>query len=244
MTYVQPVVPLLIVLLAVSSMRRFARYRHGLVLASAGVLFLWSWPPVVKLMSATLEWPYSASDIPTGSADVIVVLGGGIEDPFPSQPQARAEDSTYRRTLHAAWLHANWKALPVLVSGGPTGKKGIVAADVMKRLLVAHGVPEQMVWTERRSHSTAENAAYSAELLRSKGITRVALVTDGCHILRGERCFRKQGLTVVPAPCYMRSARPLSSWKDFIPKADAMLENEATLHEWFGLMWYRLRGEI
>jgi uncharacterized SAM-binding protein YcdF (DUF218 family) len=38
------------------------------------------------------------------------------------------------------------------------------------------GVPAGMIWTEDRSKSTYENALFSAEILRAKGITRIALV--------------------------------------------------------------------
>jgi uncharacterized SAM-binding protein YcdF (DUF218 family) len=244
MMHVQPVIPLVILVVTLALSRRLARYRRVLTAIALLVLFLWSWPPFVILTSATLEHWYPASDVPTGDAEVIVVLGGGIEDPFPSQPQALAHESTYRRVVHAAWLHQHWKPLPVLASGGPMGKARIVLADVMRRLLVAHGVPDAMVWTERRSRSTAENARLSAELLRSKGISKIALVTEGCHMLRAEKCFRKQGLTVVPAPCFLRSAQPISTWKNLLPQADAILGNEASLHEWVGLAWYWLRGEI
>ncbi|MCW5978909.1 MAG: YdcF family protein [Bryobacteraceae bacterium] len=247
MTYLQPVIPLLIVLLVLGLSRRSSRtrsQRNALIVFVASVLFLWSWPPVVRLTSATLEWPYPASDLPSGDAEAIVVLTGGIDEPFPTQPEVRAEESTYRRAIYAAWLYTHWKPLPVLASGGPMGRKGYLAAEVAGRLLAGHGVPESMIWTERRSRSTAENARFCAEALRARGVSRIVLVTDGFHMLRAERCFRKQGLAVTPAPCYMRRARPLSRWTDFVPKAEAILDNEAVLHEWLGLAWYWVRGEI
>ena len=58
-----------------------------------------------------------------------------------------------------------------------------------------------MIWTEERSRSTHENAVFGAEILRQHEIGRIALVIEARSMLRAESCFRKQGITVVAAPC-------------------------------------------
>ncbi len=57
-----------------------------------------------------------------------------------------------------------------------------------------------MIWIENGSRSTHENAMYGAEILRQHGISRIALVIDARSMARAEASFRKQGMTVVPAP--------------------------------------------
>ncbi len=69
----------------------------------------------------------------------------------------------------------------------------------MRELLRQEGVPDSQIWTEDHSHTTHENAVYSAELLRRNGITQIVLITDAQSMLRAELCFRKEHLTVIPA---------------------------------------------
>jgi len=110
----------------------------------------------------------------------------------------------------------------------------------MRCVLEKGGVPAERVWTEERSTSTHENAAFTAELLAKKGIRRIALVTEAYHMLRAERCFRQQGLDVVPAPCRFEGLEGTGG--AILPEADAIHWNNLVLHEWVGLLWYRLRG--
>lgn len=112
----------------------------------------------------------------------------------------------------------------------------------MRQLLQEAGVPEAMIWTEQHSHSTHENAVYGAEILRQHGIGKIALVTEARSMLRAESCFRKQAITVVPAPCEFREFE--SPLDEFIPSWKAISSNEETLHETAGLAWYWIRGWI
>jgi len=172
----------------------------------------------------------------------MVVLAGGLYVHDASQPEDLPNSETYLRCSYASWLYQHWRALPIVASGGPT--EGVVHADVMARVLAEQGVPADRIWLERRSRSTYENALYSAALLRAKGIRRIALVTEAQHMLRAELCFRRQGLTVVPAPCSYRYLKFKASLPQFFPSAKAIGYNEDNAHEWAGLIWYKLTGRI
>jgi hypothetical protein len=69
------------------------------------------------------------------------------------------------------------------------------------------------------------------------------LVTDAYHMLRSERCFRKEGIDVVPAACAYRSFSKLHGM-DLLPSWEAISWNEDILHESLGLLWYRIRSWI
>jgi len=53
---------------------------------------------------------------------------------------------------------------------------------------------------ENDSENTAENAFYSAEILREKNIKTIILVTSAMHMPRSVALFEAQGLNVIPAP--------------------------------------------
>ena len=82
---------------------------------------------------------------------------------------------------------------------GRNVRGGRPTSTAMREMLEREGIPETTIWTEERSRSTHENAAYGAEVLRSHGISTIALVVEAQSMLGAEACFRKQGITVVPA---------------------------------------------
>jgi uncharacterized SAM-binding protein YcdF (DUF218 family) len=104
-------------------------------------------------------------------------------------------------------------------------------------------VPASAIWTESQSRTTHENAVYAARVLRSKGVRTIVLVTDAYHMLRSEKCFRKEGLVVIPAACGYRTAGRFKP-EELMPGWEPISWNEDFLHEVLGLAWYRLHGWI
>ena len=249
MTHVQPGITVLLLLLAFGMIPGVARSRRGRsfpVLAALIGLFLWSFAPVAQSHAWLLERWYPAGELPSQDAEVIVVLAGGMRSPDASQREALVGRSTYLRTRHAAWLHRNWKAVPVVAAGGAVGRypSDPTVSALMAEILIARGVPEAMVRVESGSLSTHENAVNTVKMLREMGYSKALLVTGGVHMFRAELCFRKQGIEVVSAPCAYRSVGTLDRWQDFVPEAESIRTNEACLHEWIALAWYWWKGWI
>ena len=98
----------------------------------------------------------------------------------------------------------------VLASGGrawPSEKEEArtVEADALAQAMVELGVPDELVVRERCSHSTRENAQYSAKILARRGITQITLVTSDWHVPRARRHFENEGLDVEAAPVAIAS---------------------------------------
>lgn len=242
MTYITPVLPVVCVLLLIATFR-LQRSRLALLLrAAAVVLFLWSWPPVAWLLSASLEHSFRPAHFPDGDADAIVVLSAGIHPLDPTEAHPLPDSHTYLRCQRAIWLYKNWRPLPIVVSGGPSSS-GVIMADVMRSVLEAEGIPAGTIWTERTSTSTYENARNTAVLLRPHGIRRVVLITEAYSMLRAMKSFQHAGLLVVPSPCAFRMYETRFNWKQVLPDASAIISNEDALHEWVGLAWYWLSGK-
>ena len=210
----------------------------------AAALLVVSWSPTVWLVSQPLEGWYSPIT-PHSAAGVgaVVVLSGNVWHPLPSRPFPIAGQETYQRTMYAGWLQRELGNVPVLACGGNPGPPHVEAfATTMQRVLAASGVPPESIWTETRSLSTYENARFAAELLRAKGIAKIALITEAYHMPRAERCFRKQGLQVVAAPTGFRTLD--FSIDEFVPGWGGIRQSELVLHEAVGLAWYWMRGRI
>ena len=72
------------------------------------------------------------------------------------------------------------------------------------------------------------------------------LVTSANHMPRALECFRKAGFNVLPYPVdYQNRMDKYSGWSDlsaFWPSTGNFQKITVALHEWVGLMGYRLLG--
>ena len=100
------------------------------------------------------------------------------------------------------------------------------------------GVPVK--WTEGKSRNTAENAAFSAALLRPDAVRRVLLVTDAMHMPRSRTAFQRAGMDVVAAPTLFFSHAPLTVGA-YLPSAEGLRESWYAIYELLGIAWYGLR---
>jgi uncharacterized SAM-binding protein YcdF (DUF218 family) len=240
-TYVEPLL-LAVLLLGFAGWLRMKKGPGArLVAASLAGLFLISWPPVDWLLSRALESRYDRAPASMEFAQSIVVLSAGVNPPDSEAPYAIPDKDTYERCAMAAWLHTHGHPLPVLAcGGGAPGKPAF--SETMRDLLQASGVPASMIWTERQSRSTHENAVYGAAILREHGIANIILVVEAKDMARAERCFRKEGFAVIPYPIAFR--RMEHTVDELIPNSKTIARNERTLHETLGLAWYWLHGWV
>ena len=245
MSYIEPIFPFF-AFLALAGLFRAWRTsvpgrRPWLITIGIAGLVLFSLNPVAWLFSLPLEIRYDRDPIPKAPVDAIVVLAGAVASPLPPEnPYPVVGHDTYIRLQRAAWLFKYWAARPVLACGG--GEDSRSYSETMRHVLEAEGVPTDLIWIESRSRTTYENALYGSEILRQRGISRIALVTDAPSMNRAARSFARQGITVVPAP--FRFHRFDWGIQDILPNSDAMEDNSETAHELIGTVWYWLRGRI
>ena len=117
-----------------------------------------------------------------------------------------------------------------------------VGADAMDLVLHDLGVGEDRVLLEREARDTWENAAKTKALVGSKPGERWLLVTSASHMPRAMGVFRKVGFPVEPWPVDYRTV----GWSDALrlmeSPAEGLRRLDLAVHEWMGLMAYRLTG--
>jgi uncharacterized SAM-binding protein YcdF (DUF218 family) len=238
-TYTQPLLPIFSICgLAGILWRKRALERAALV----GFLLV-SWPPVEWLLSRPLEISYPVQPFRCpATVQAVVVLSSSVRAPEPAHPYPLPDQATFSRCEFAAWIHRNRPELPVIASGGSAGGNQPAMAETMAALLRQAGVPQTMIWTEDLSRNTHESAVYCADILRRRGIREIALVVEARSMFRAAACFRKQGITVVPAPSAFRDWDTFG--EEILPGWRTIARNEVTLHEMAGIVWYRLKGWI
>jgi uncharacterized SAM-binding protein YcdF (DUF218 family) len=241
----EPALPLLLLvgLAGLLGVRRHSSKNRSFLLLTISItgILLLSMNSVAWLISRPLEVWYSHDPLLPGLAEAIVILSGTVHDPTQDRPYTLAAEDTYERLEHGVWLFKEWKRLPILVCGGALAKGGPYAAT-MKRVLEFEGVPTDLIWIEDRSKSTHENAEFGSKILRERGVSRIALVVEANSMLRAAASFRKAGITVIPAP--IRFTELDYGLPDVFPNWRAIALNDEALHEYLGLIWYRIRGWI
>lgn len=220
--------------------KRWPRFGAALCIGSLIGLAALSTGAVAKLIVAPLENLSAPLASAHGSgAQAIVVLGGGR---LKNAPEYGGKDTAGQVVLMRLRYGAKLQretGLPLLVTGGsPDGAAESEAAIMARVLREDFAVPVK--WLEQASDNTAQNAQFSAQMLKQAGVNRILLVTDAVHMLRSRRVFMQNGLQVVPAPTSFFSREPLSAI-DFVPRGFGFELSHYGMHEWIGLGWYRLR---
>jgi len=81
----------------------------------------------------------------------------------------------------------------VIACGGRLPGHEICEADVMAKILEAHGVPDSAIIRENQSQDTMENMRFAAHLLGGAKGKRVLVVTSDYHLRRSVMTARRVG---------------------------------------------------
>lgn len=123
------------------------------------------------------------------SADVIIVLGGGVHDDGSLPTRARA------RVRKGVSLYHQGKAQKLLMSGSHSGHLGqmpqVTEARAMKKYAIFLGVPSRAILIEEKSKDTIGNAYFSKVnvLQRYKKWKSVIVVSSKDHFPRARIIF-------------------------------------------------------
>jgi len=252
-TLIYPLGLACLLLLAATVLRRQRSWTTAAVSLALLILFVGGNRYVAMTLAKSLEWQYLPSaEIP--AAEAIVVLGGGTES--ADYPRTMVEvNAAGDRVLYAASLYKDGKAPNILLSGGKIDwldPSEDAQADEMASLLDLVDIPRQALWLQSQSRNTAEDAAFSADLLKEHGVTRILLVTSAMHMPRSVALFEKQGLEVIPAPTDFGVTQ--QRWQTFwqrnfgsvilnqLPNASRLNMTTNALKEYIGMLVYSLQG--
>jgi uncharacterized SAM-binding protein YcdF (DUF218 family) len=149
------------------------------------------------------------------------------------------------RLSETAALAYRYPNAMVVISGGTAGNgpEATTEAFIAKRFLEDLGVDTSRIVLEHRSLSTAENAAFTRDLLMPQPGQRWLLVTSASHMPRAVGSFRRAGFPVIPYPVgYTTSGLPDDYWSIRLEASTNLVRADVAVHEWLGLIAYRLTG--
>ena len=210
-------------------------------------LFLLACPTFSGLLVKTLEDKYTDQDIASvPQAQAIVILGGSINLPSEIHHSSGITNSS-DRILAALRLYRAGKAPYIVASGGDSPFLKTAhsqhEAEEMRAILEEWGLQESAILVEDASVNTHQNATLTRGILQPRGINRVILVTSAIHMPRAAAAFRKAGFDVVPVPAdFITGWTPTIGIFDWLPNSGALANSSSAIHEWIGLMVYRVAG--
>lgn len=239
---------LCITLLVIGAVLFIARLRKtAFFIAAAGLgwALFWSLPASSLWAGGRLEQLYPHEmplSLPTAQA--IVVLGGSTANNRLNWFEPYDSATAMSRVDTAAVLYKARRAPLIIVSGAALEGK-ISEAQMMANALKQQNIPPEAVVLETRSYTTYENAIYTVGELKQRHINQVLLVTSALHMPRAMAVFRKQGVSVIPAPSAPQIVVPdeqgFSFWQ---PNLRALEASRSIIKEYVGLLVYWVRGWI
>ncbi len=212
----------------------YANWGRWIALPSVLILLLMLFGPLGHLLAVPLErrFPPPADLAPI---DGIIVLGGAAGNMSGLRGHVTFNDSAERLTAPIELRRLFPDARLVFASNLAEAR---LVRDFWRRI----GLDRGDALYDQGSTNTYENARAVRALVAPKPGDRWLLVTSAAHMPRAVGVFRRQGFPVVPYPVDYRTTREAGAWRVSSQPAKNLGLVEAALHEWLGLVAYRLEG--
>jgi uncharacterized SAM-binding protein YcdF (DUF218 family) len=224
-----------------------SRKKTGKVLATAGLaLFLMlGYHYVPNQMIKALETryrPYSVDEEENReSFPFVAVLGCGHSGSSNLPPNIRLNEIALMRLVEGVRIHGLHPESRMIFSGaGPKDKES--SASVMKKAAIMLGVSPDNIIVEGRPRDTREEARHIRRIVKDN---RFILVTSALHMHRSMSLFKGLGMNPQPAPAdFLYSKKNINTPGDFFPHPDNLEKAHFAVHEYLGMLWAWLNGQI
>ena len=231
-----------VALLYVSPLARWGRRWLSLLMVGYWMLTA---PVSVRLLTRTLTGGYTrveASQVRDAQA-IVVLSAGSLDFRDDGRRLSVVASSSAWRVLEAARVYHMAATPLVIASGGITSRDQRAApeSEALRQALIQLAVPPDRIIAESTSKNTRDEAAIVSEMLRARGITRVAMVTSPTHMRRSMVLFAQQGLNPVPAIAPL-AADHGDAGAGVLPTATAALLGDAVVYEWAARGYYWWHG--
>ncbi|TVP51814.1 MAG: hypothetical protein EA349_16820 [Halomonadaceae bacterium] len=241
--------PLSLVMISVAAgvvLRIVGRRRagnSGLILGL--VLFLlFSSEPVARMLLMPLEnrYPPLMDTVPVQEVRWVLVLGSGASSVSEHPPTTRLSGVAGLRLVEGLRIQRALPGSTLILSGGSVFGDA-PSATVMSRAAVDLGAAVETL----RIHPNPRNTFEEAQLMfQAIGDEPYILVTSASHMPRAMALAHKAGTHPIPAPTALRTSTATSpkNLAFYLPSASALEMTERAFHEYMGIAWAWLRGQV
>ncbi|MDQ3051827.1 MAG: YdcF family protein [Bacteroidota bacterium] len=177
--------------------------------------------------------------------DVGILLGGSLRS-YDQQIARPVYSQSVDRLLQTIALYKGGKIKKILLSGGSGSvtRPDERESEIILKVLEQTGIPASDIIIENASRNTFENAVYTADILKKNYPSgRFLLITSSFHMRRSQASFIKTGLEITIFPVDPRAHSNIYTPENALfPHAGALLIWDALIHEWIGILTYKLAG--
>jgi uncharacterized SAM-binding protein YcdF (DUF218 family) len=212
----------------------------GFITAGVILLILTSYSTLPDRLLSALEQenaPFVSQSQPLNEIKWIVILGSGnMSQPGTARDTALTSSSLFR-VVEGVRLHRSLPQAKLLFCGGPTNNE-TPEAETMAQAALALGVPEQDIAREATSLDTADQVERVKEIVKSD---KFILVSSAFHLPRAMFLFKRSGLEPTPDAVDYRAGDHGPPPDAVFPQSTNIRKFEIAIHEYLGMLWYRLR---
>lgn len=218
--------------------------RLGILLVSGATiaLLLIVLLPVSGWLSGPLEDRFPRPGALPQHVDGIIVLGGAVDQVTTQRRGIPSLNSEAERMTEFVRLAKLYPGAQLVFSGG-SGLLGAKAgdlneADAARLFFTQQGLDLARVIFENRSRNTYENVLFSKALVKPRPGQTWLLVSAAQAMPRTVGIFSKLDWPVLAVPVAYKSDSPHSPYL-----GDNLRELDRAVHEWLGLLVYRVTGK-
>lgn len=186
--------------------------------------FVWialvTYAPVANLLLAPLENQYAKLEKIPNNIKYILLLGGDRE----------------RRAWEAIRLYHQIPNVKIVTSGYSRHDK-ISDAKKTATLLKESGIKKEDIVMQGKAKDTIEEAILMKERVGEKPFI---LITSAYHMPRAMKLFQREGLNPIAAPADFNN--PNEDGFNSILQSKQLEKTEQALHEYLGLLWFKLKS--
>jgi uncharacterized SAM-binding protein YcdF (DUF218 family) len=224
---------------------RFTRAGRLLTYCAIVALAVACFSPLGAVLLRPLEdrFPTPPANMPPPTG--IIVLGGAIDGDLTAARGQPALLTAGTRLTSAVVLARRYPQARLIFTGGSASLTNdeISEAVAARQFWLDLGVPEERMSFEDRSRNTWENAIFTRDLLKPGPDDSWLLITSAWHTPRSVGIFRQAGFNVTPYPVDYHTFGDARDWKPTHVATDALIKLDFAVHEWIGLVAYRLTGK-
>ncbi len=212
-----------------------------------GLFFFFSNDFIANEIAMLWELPPTPFTAITKKYDYGIVLTGVTR--LDLQPT----DRTYfgrgaDRVTHTVQLYKLNLLKKVIISGGNGSllRLGKQEADDLAAAMIVMGVPKEDIIIEKESRNTYESAKALTIMMGEKlKHSNNLLITSSYHMRRSRACFHKVDIPVDTFTTdFITHPRKYTPNVLVIPQVDALANWHILIHEWTGMIAYKLAGYI
>lgn len=219
---------------------RFRRPGIAMVTIAAAAFVLIVLLPVAAWVGAPLENRFPRPAHLPDHVDGIIVLGGAVDPGTTSRRGIPTLNSDAERMTEFVRLAKRYPDAQLVFSGGSglLEMEQLSEADVARLFFQQQGLDPARVVFENKSRNTYENVAFTKAIVKPAAHQTWLLISSAQAMPRSVGIFRKLEWPVMPVPVAYKSDARHSFYL-----GDNLYELDRGVHEWLGLLVYRLTGK-